>query len=66
VPSTAAVAAAKKKASVKTVQGEPITLSLKGGKLTLNGASRVVVPDVMASNGVIHVIDTVIVPPSLS
>jgi uncharacterized surface protein with fasciclin (FAS1) repeats len=66
VPSTAAVAAAKKKASVKTVQGEPISLSLKGGKLTLNGSSRVVVADVKATNGVIHVIDAVIVPPSLS
>ena len=66
VPSTTAVAAAKKKASVKTVQGEPIKLTLKGGKLTLNGTSRVIVADVKASNGVIHAIDTVIVPPSLS
>jgi uncharacterized surface protein with fasciclin (FAS1) repeats len=66
VPSTAAVAAAKKQASVKTVQGEAIKLSLKGGKLTLNGSARVIVPDVKATNGVIHAIDTVIVPPSLS
>ena len=66
VPSTAAVAAAKKKASVKTVQGEKIKLSLKGGKLVLNGNSRVIVADVKASNGVIHAIDTVLVPPSAS
>ena len=65
VPSTAAVAAAKKNASVKTVQGESIKLSLKGGKLFLNGGSRVIVADVKASNGVIHAINTVIVPPSL-
>ena len=64
VPSMAAVAAAKKNASVKTVQGESIKLSLKGGKLTLNGSSKVIVADVKASNGVIHAIDTVIVPPS--
>jgi uncharacterized surface protein with fasciclin (FAS1) repeats len=64
VPSTAAVAAAKKMASVKTVQGEKIALSLKGGKLVLNGSSRVIVADVKASNGVIHAIDTVLVPPS--
>ena len=64
VPSTAAVAAAKKRASVKTVQGEAIQLSLKGGKLTLNNSSRVIVADIKASNGVIHAIDTVIVPPS--
>ena len=66
VPSTAAVAAAKKNASVKTVQGEPIKLSIRAGKLTLNGTSRVIVADVKATNGVIHAIDTVIVPPSLS
>ena len=64
VPSGAAVAAAKKKASVKTVQGEKIALSLKGGKLVLNGSSRVIVADVKASNGVVHAIDTVLVPPS--
>ena len=66
VPSTAAVAAAKKNASVKTVQGEPIKLSIRAGKLTLNGTSKVIVADVKATNGVIHAIDTVIVPPSLS
>ena len=66
VPSTAAVAAAKKNASVKTVQGEKIALSIKGGKLVLNGNSRVIVADVKASNGVIHAIDTVLVPPSAS
>ena len=66
VDSAAAVAAAKKKASVKTVQGEKIKLSLKGGKLYLNGSSQVIVADVKASNGVIHAINAVIVPPSLS
>ena len=66
VPSTAAVAAAKKNASVKTVQGETIKLSIRAGKLTLNGTSKVIVTDVKATNGVIHAIDTVIVPPSLS
>jgi uncharacterized surface protein with fasciclin (FAS1) repeats len=66
IPSTAAVAVAKKNGSVKTVQGERIKLSLKGGKLYLNGSSRVVIPDVKASNGVIHAINAVIVPPSVS
>jgi uncharacterized surface protein with fasciclin (FAS1) repeats len=65
VPSTAAVAAAKKNASVKTVQGERIKLSLAGGKLTLNGSSRVIVADVKASNGVVHAINAVLVPPSV-
>jgi uncharacterized surface protein with fasciclin (FAS1) repeats len=64
VDSTAAVAAAKKKASVETVQGEKIKLSLRRGKLTLNGSSRVVIADVMASNGVIHAINKVLIPSS--
>lgn len=66
VPATTAIAAAKKRASVKTVQGEKIALSIKGGKLVLNGNSRVIVADVKTSNGVIHAIDTVLVPPSAS
>jgi len=66
VDSAAAIAAAKKKASVKTVEGEKIKLSLKNGKLYLRGSSRVIIADVAASNGVIHAIDSVIVPPSLS
>ena len=64
VPSPAAVAAAKQNASVKTVEGEKIKLSLKGGKLFLNGNSQVIVADIAASNGVIHAINTVLVPPS--
>ena len=64
VPSPAAVAAAKQNAAVKTVEGERIKLSLEGGKLYLNGNSQVIVADVAASNGVIHAINTVLVPPS--
>lgn len=66
VSSSAAVAAAKKAATVKTLEGERITLSLRGSKLILNGSAKVVVADVGASNGVIHAIDTVLVPPSLA
>ncbi len=64
VPSGAAVAVAMKKGSVATVQGEKVKLSIKNGKLYLNGNSQVVVADVAASNGLIHAINTVIVPPS--
>ncbi|MGB7488171.1 MAG: fasciclin domain-containing protein [Phormidesmis sp.] len=35
-----------------------------GGSVMVNGAN-VVTPDVTASNGVIHVIDTVLLPPSV-
>ena len=44
--------------------GEKIALSLKGGKLVLNGSSRVIVADLKASNGIVHAIDAVLVPPS--
>lgn len=49
-----------KLSSVKTVQGQPLTLSTSSG-VKVDGAS-VVKADVMASNGVIHVIDTVVLP----
>jgi len=48
---------------VPSVQGESITVGTEGG-VTVNGAS-VIAADVLASNGVIHVIDAVILPPSL-
>lgn len=45
-----------------TVQGSPVTITLAGGP-KVAGAS-IVTPDVAASNGVIHVIDQVILPPA--
>ena len=48
---------------VPSVQGENITVATEGG-VTVNGANVIAV-DVLASNGVIHVIDAVILPPSL-
>jgi len=66
IKSDQAIAVAKQNGSVNALQGEPISLSIKDGKLTLNGSSSVVTADVLATNGVVHVIDTVIVPPSLA
>jgi transforming growth factor-beta-induced protein len=65
VDAMAATAAAKKGASVKTLEGEKIKLSIVGGKLTLNGSSTVIKADLAASNGVVHLINTVLVPPSV-
>jgi uncharacterized surface protein with fasciclin (FAS1) repeats len=48
---------------VATVEGSNITLATEGG-VTVNGANVVSV-DVAASNGVIHVIDQVLVPPTV-
>ncbi|MFE3869328.1 fasciclin domain-containing protein [Flavobacterium sp. LS2P90] len=54
------------KYSVTTVQGGTIVLSLKDGNVMLTdakgGTSTVVLADVAASNGVIHAIDTVVMP----
>ncbi len=49
-----------KEGKVKTVQGSSITVKTKGGVM-VDGA-KVVATDVLADNGVIHVIDTVIMP----
>jgi uncharacterized surface protein with fasciclin (FAS1) repeats len=50
-----------KTGNAKTVQGSEIALKAEGGKVMVNDAN-VVKADVMASNGVIHVIDKVILP----
>ena len=49
---------------VETVQGEEITVDLTDG-VVLNETVNVVIADVPASNGVIHAIDGVLVPPSI-
>jgi uncharacterized surface protein with fasciclin (FAS1) repeats len=50
--------------SATSVEGSPIAIAVKDGTVYLNGSAKVVTPDVMASNGVIHVIDKVILPPA--
>ncbi len=50
--------------AAKTVNGKEVKISVKGGKVYLNGKAAVIKADIKTSNGVIHVIDTVILPPS--
>ncbi|QPH54307.1 fasciclin domain-containing protein [Pontivivens ytuae] len=45
-----------------TVQGEAISVSGLGSGVTVNSGANVVQADVEASNGVIHVIDSVLLP----
>jgi uncharacterized surface protein with fasciclin (FAS1) repeats len=47
--------------SATTAEGSDVTIAVKGDVVMINNA-KVVKTDVMASNGVIHVIDSVIVP----
>ena len=46
---------------VKTLQGEELTVSIKDGKVMINGAN-VTAADLTGSNGVVHVIDAVLMP----
>lgn len=48
-------------ANVKTVQGQTVALKKDGSGVTVNNA-KVISADIVATNGVIHVIDTVILP----
>ncbi|MGE3309721.1 MAG: fasciclin domain-containing protein [Limisphaerales bacterium] len=50
-----------KTGKVKSVQGQELSLLVKDGSVSVD-AARVVKADVAASNGVIHVIDSVILP----
>jgi uncharacterized surface protein with fasciclin (FAS1) repeats len=50
--------------SAKTLGGKEIKIAVSGSTVTLNGSTKVVTTDVGASNGVIHVIDKVLLPPS--
>ncbi len=51
--------------SVTTLQGEDIALSVEG-TLELNGTTKVLTANVPASNGIIHAIDAVLLPPSVA
>ena len=50
-----------KRRSVKTLNGQRLAIRVRGGKVFVGGA-RVVTPDVTATNGVIHVINKVLIP----
>jgi transforming growth factor-beta-induced protein len=48
--------------SAPTVLGQDITITVKDGKVYLNDTVQVIITDIEASNGVIHVIDAVLLP----
>jgi uncharacterized surface protein with fasciclin (FAS1) repeats len=58
------MSAAVKLDKATAVNKKEIKLAVKDGKLTLNDSAKVATADIEASNGVIHVIDTVILPPA--
>jgi transforming growth factor-beta-induced protein len=50
------------KGSFTTLQGQKVTYEVVHGEVILNGNVKVIATDVKASNGIIHVIDTVLIP----
>jgi uncharacterized surface protein with fasciclin (FAS1) repeats len=54
------MAADVKAGKVKTVQGSELTITTMGGVMV--DAAKVTATDIVADNGVIHVIDSVIMP----
>ena len=61
VPGALKAADLKDGQKLKTVQGEELTVTVKDGKVMVNGAT-VSIADVISSNGVTHVIDAVLMP----
>lgn len=62
VPRKVMAAEVVKLDSAKTAQGKSVKIVAKEDTVTINGA-KVVKPDIVCSNGVIHVIDAVLLPP---
>ena len=63
VPAHYEAAALAKLTTVETVGGPSLTVKVEQGSVRINDA-QVIIADVKASNGVIHVIDTVLLPPA--
>ena len=60
----AAVEAGNGTAMVETVNGAEVTVTIEDGMVVLDGTAKVAAADLAAGNGVVHVIDAVILPPS--
>lgn len=52
-----------KGAELTCLNGEPLKLKKSGSRLTINGNIRIIKADIKTGNGIIHVIDKVLVPP---
>ncbi|HEY5139963.1 MAG TPA: fasciclin domain-containing protein [Methylococcales bacterium] len=52
-----------KMSSARTVLGKDVAIQVTNGKVFLNSNTQVIITDIQASNGVIHVIDSVLMPP---
>ena len=64
VKGNATAARVVKLRSAKTLAGATISIGVRGGSVFLNRSTKVVKTDVAASNGTIHVINKVLLPPT--
>ena len=62
VPGNVSAAQVMKMSNARTVSGKNLAISMMGDSVMI-GNAHVVKADVMANNGVVHVIDTVMMPP---
>jgi uncharacterized surface protein with fasciclin (FAS1) repeats len=61
VPGSIMVSDLKDGQKLKTVQGQELTIAINDGAVTINGVA-VTIADIVSSNGVMHVIDGVLLP----
>merc|ERR1712151_1293672 len=54
----------KPRQNVKTLQGDDVLVTSSSGGVMINGNSKVIAADIAATNGVVHIIDTVLLPPA--
>jgi transforming growth factor-beta-induced protein len=50
--------------SLPTLLGEHVAFTVQNGEIVLNDSVKITVTDVAAANGVLHIIDTVLIPPT--
>lgn len=64
VPGRVTAAQVMKMSSAKTASGKTVKIMMMGDQVMI-GDAHVIKADVMASNGIVHVIDTVLMPPGM-